>query len=224
METIEKQISIKAMGDEKTVLNSSIKSHNPGLRALLAIKKFNAILEKDYAELQQIEKDLNEVYKKALLILDANNSPDAIQQWKDNILHVNNEVKGINDTLIAVKERIEQKATNGYAELWKQLSAHLIALNDNSKNASLIGLDLLPEVIHPQWKNEFVKIESQLMQSLITHVESCRVLLQIIERYTPDELNTITQIIVNQIPLDFTYEEAVEYQKDYYKNRNFKRI
>jgi len=37
-------------------------------------------------------------------------------------------------------------------------------------------------------------------------------------------LNKITQIIVDQIPLDFTYEEAVEYQKDYYKALvNFKK-
>jgi len=42
-------------------------------------------------------------------------------------------------------------------------------------------------------------------------------LLQLIERYTPDELNKITQIIVDNIPLDFTYAEAVEYQHDYYK-------
>jgi hypothetical protein len=45
-----------------------------------------------------------------------------------------------------------------------------------------------------------------------------------IERYTPAELNTITQIIAEQIPLDFTYQEALAYQKDYYKALvNFKK-
>jgi hypothetical protein len=39
-----------------------------------------------------------------------------------------------------------------------------------------------------------------------------------IARYSPDELNKITKIIVDQIPLEFTYEEAVTYQKDYYKS------
>ena len=48
--------------------------------------------------------------------------------------------------------------------------------------------------------------------------------MQMIERYTPDELNTITKIIVDQIPLNFTYQEAVEYQNDYYKALvNFKK-
>jgi hypothetical protein len=71
---------------------------------------------------------------------------------------------------------------------------------------------------------EFVKPEAPLVQSLVTHVASCRVLLQMIERYTPDELNAITKIIADQVPLDFTYEEAVEYQNDYYKALvNFKK-
>ncbi|MBK8496552.1 MAG: hypothetical protein IPL50_17310 [Chitinophagaceae bacterium] len=42
-------------------------------------------------------------------------------------------------------------------------------------------------------------------------------MLQMIEKYSPDELNRITKIIVDQVPPDFTYEEAVVYQNDYYK-------
>jgi hypothetical protein len=85
------------------------------------------------------------------------------------------------------------------------------------------GLTLLPEAIHPQWEKEFVKPESPLLESLVAAVEACRVLLQMIERYTPDELNSLTQIIVDHIPPDFTYEEAMEYQNDYYKAlTNFK--
>ena len=49
-------------------------------------------------------------------------------------------------------------------------------------------------------------------------IDSCRILLQMIEPYTPDELNSITQIIVDQIPLNFTCQEAVDYQTDYYKS------
>lgn len=55
------------------------------------------------------------------------------------------------------------------------------------------------------------------MGSLVARVESCRVLLQLIERYTPEELNEITQSIVDHIPVNFTYEEALKYQNDYYK-------
>jgi hypothetical protein len=224
MGALEEQIIIKAMGEETTVLESGTKSHNPGLRALLSIKKLTATLETDYTELLQIEIDLSDLNKKGLLIIEANSSPEAIALWKGSLQEVNNAVTGINDTLIAAKEKIEQKAKDGYPELWKQLAAHLLALKENAENTASIGYDILPEAVHLQWKQEFVKLENPLVQSMVRHVESCRVLLQMIERYTPDELNAITKIIVDKIPVDFTYEEALEYQNDYYKALvNFKK-
>lgn len=224
METVEEQFIINATAEETKILNSSTKSHNPGLRALLAIKNFNATLEKDYTELLQIESDLNEVYKKGLLVIEGADSPEAISRWKVSLQEVNTAVTGINAILTEAKEKIEQKAKDVYAELWKQLTLHLSALKLSSKNTADTGLDLLPEAIRPQWEREFVHPETSLVQSIVSNVESCRVLLQMIERYTPDELNTITKIIVDQIPLNFTYQEAVEYKNDYYKALvNFKK-
>jgi hypothetical protein len=223
MQVIEEEIIINIKDEETPILNSSTKSHNPGLRALLALKNFTATLEKDYNELLKIESDLDELNKNGLQIIEANASPEEIATWKMSLEEVNTAITGINSTLITATEKIEQKAKDGYPELWQQLAVHLSALKDNSKNVANTGLDMLPEAVHLQWKMEFVKFEYPLVQSLVTHVESCRVLLQMIERYTSDELNTITQIIIDQVPMDFTYEEAVEYQNDYYKAlANFK--
>jgi hypothetical protein len=167
---------------------------------------------------------LNELNKKALIIISNNTSPDATSKWKENLLEVNNAITGINDTLTLAKKKVDEKIKEGYTELWKDLAINVVALKKNSINIVSIGSNALPEAIHLQWNNEYVNVEIPLLQSIITHVESCRVLLQIIERYTPDELNVITQIIIDQIPLDFTYQEAVAYQNDYYKALvNFKK-
>ena len=224
METTESEIVLQAIGDKTTVTKSSQQSHNPGLRALLALKKVTTTFEEDYTKLLQIESDLDELNKNGLLIIEANTSAEAVASWKEIIQELNTAEKGINETLTAAKEKIEQKEKDGYPELWKQLDVYLTALKDNAKNAASTGLNILPEAIHPQWETEFVNIETQKVNYMVAHVESCRVLLQMIERYTPDELNSITKIIVDQIPADFTYDDAVEYQKDYYKALvNFKK-
>ncbi len=217
MKSVEEQIMLKTTEDKTTILHSGIKSHNPGLRALLAIKNFTTTLEQDYTALLKLETELDELNKKGLLMIEASASAEEIANWKLHLQELDNAVKGMNDTLAAAKEKIEKKATDGYADLWKQLSIHLAALENHSSNIANMGLALLPVGSHPQWEKEFVQLETRLVQSIITHVESCRVLLQMIERYTPDELNAITKIIVDHVPIDFTYEEAVEYQNDYYK-------
>ena len=224
MKILEEHIILKITGDKTTQLTSNSKSHNPGLRALLAIKNFNATLENDYGKLLQIENDLAELNNKGLLMIESKSSPEAIAQWKQSLDKLNNAVKAINEALSTAKEKIEQNIKDGFPELWGQLAVHLSALRSNSTDLISTGLLLQPEADYPQWEKEFSKHEIALVQSIISHVESCRVLLQMIERYTPDELNAITKIIVDEIPLDFTYEEAVEYQNDYYKALvNFKK-
>lgn len=224
MEAKENEIIIKALGDEITSSKISIKSHNPGLRALLAIKNFSTTLENDYAELLQIESDLDMLNKKAFLMIESTKSPEIIASWNANLNKVITAITSINETLMTAKEMIEQKTKEGYPELWKQLAVHLLSLKDNSKSAADIGLELMPDTFHLEWEKEYTIIQIPMVQYLVTHVDSCRVLLQMIERYTTDELNTINQIIVDKIPLDFTYQEAIEYQNDYYKALvNFKK-
>ena len=221
MESKENEIVLKAIANETI---GDTKSQNPGLRALLAIKKHTAILVSDINELLQFENKLDELYKKGLQLLEANSSPQSIAIWKEEFLKVTNALKGIKDSLSTAKEMTDQNIKEGYTEICKQLSVHKSELKDGSENAINKGFDLLPEAFHLKWETEFVKLEKPLMHSLLKRVESCRVMLQIIEQYTPDELNAITQIIVDHIPLDFTYDEALEYQKDYYKAlANFKK-
>lgn len=214
MESKENEIVLKAIANEAI---GDTKSNNPGLRALLAIKKHTATLVNDINALLQFESKLDELYKKGLHLLEANSSPQSVAIWKGEFQKVNNAFKGIKDSVSSAKEMTDQNIKEGYTEIWKQLALHKSALKESSENAINEGFVLLPEAFHLKWDTEFVKLEKPLVHSMLTHVESCRVLLQIIEQYTPDELNTITQIIVDQIPLDFTYDEALDYQKDYYK-------
>jgi len=224
METVNNQSPMNIQGGEQIVRANGNQTHNPGLRALLSIKNFSATLEKDYAELLQIENDLAEVHKKGLLVMEGNGTPEAIENWKLNAAALNEVISGMNDILKTAKEKIEKKEVEDVPGLWKQLGAHMSSLKDSLKKLAAAGFESLPLTVQPEWEKSFVQEETMLVQLVVSHVESCRVLLQMIERYTPDELNKITKIIVDQIPADFTYEEAVLYQQDYYKALvNFKK-
>lgn len=217
MEASEEQIIIKILEENSAVLTRGTKSYNPGLRALLSLKKISATLEKDYSELLQVESHLDKVYKNGSSIIKSNTLPEETARWQATIQEVNNAFSGIHDTLTMAKEKIGQKEKSGYPDLWRELSAQLTELQEHSKNAANSGFKLLPEAIHPSWERDFVRPETPLLESYIMHVDSYRVLLQMIDRYTPDELNAINRMIADHVPADFTDEEALDYQKDYYK-------
>lgn len=216
MESSEEQIIRETTANEASKALKSNRRYNPGLKALLSIKKNTVTLEKAYIELLQIESELDELNKKGLLIIEANASPEETIRWKSVLQEENKAVTGINEVLSATKDKLTQKEKDVKHDLWQQLTLHITALKAYSKNTASSGSAILPEAIRHEWEKEYVNPETALVESLVEKVESSRVLLQVIERYTPDELNSLTKIIVDHVPADFTYEEAVEYQKDYY--------
>lgn len=224
MEELKEQILSTQTSKVADKLNNDNKRQNPGLRALLSIKHFAASVESDYAELIQIEIELKQLNEKAVFILEASMPLDESADWKLLLPEIDKATKEINAILIEAKEKAANQQKDYNPELWNQLTVRLHELKQYSQNAVNKGLTILPASAHLTWNNDFVNLQSPLLESLILRVESCRILLQMIERYTPDELNAITQIIADHVPIDFTYQEALVYQNDYYKALiNFKK-
>lgn len=224
MDELEKQVDLKIADEASPAPNNITRSHNPGLRALLSIKNFGAILIQDYSQLLLIEKEVDEVHKRGMLIVEQQADIEGSDKFRVMAAAVTEAIAGIKNLLNTAKENIEKKETTGIAELWQQLSVDVKQLKLGVKNLISTGYKVLPETQFIKWDSAFVHVEEPLVQSLVDHVDSCRVLLQMIEKYSPDELNKITKLIVDEIPSNFTYEEAVLYQKDYYKALvNFKK-
>jgi hypothetical protein len=217
MDALQELVDLKVPTEQPQPIKTENSNHNPGLRALLSIKNFGITLQKDYERLLQIEKEMDELNKTGLALIEANAEPEAVEIFKLAAIATAEVVTGIKEMLNNAKENIEKKETAGFAYLWQQLSLKVKQLKEAAKNATSTGYKLLPETQFINWEKEFARGEERLVQSMVDHVDSCRVLLQMIEKYSPDELNKITKIIVDQVPPDFTYEETLLYQKDYYK-------
>ena len=59
--------------------------------------------------------------------------------------------------------------------------------------------------------------EEIVMPLIVSHADACKLELEMIEKYTPKELDEISQVITKLIPDDFTFEEADKYEKEYLK-------
>ena len=97
MEASEEHIISVITDKEISAAISSAKSYNPGLRALLSIKKNTATLENAYADLMQTEGEFDELNKNGLLIIEANTSPEAATQWNSVIQESDEAVTSINE-------------------------------------------------------------------------------------------------------------------------------
>jgi hypothetical protein len=217
MKTSRYSITDVVSTDESKVINSRTVNYSPGLWAIFSIKQYTVALETDYAVLFQLQNDLEAWHQQGYLLIKETAEPEVLAQWNLNLKELSHSINSIQDTLQLALSKMENKEKDGYTELWNKLAVDLADINKKSKKAIEIGLDLLPDEEHSKWQREFAYHANELIQRMTSHVDSCRVLIQMVERFTPDELQGITLLISKHIPPEFTYEEAIKYEKDYYK-------
>ena len=211
METLIDAISGETL--QKTIPKN--RTYNSGLRGLLTIRNFSDVLEKHYARLIELEEEINELNNKATMAVEISCSPDLYLKWKASLKELNDSMFSVKQVINSFREKITSKDRSDTSALWASFDGHLDKLKINYKNLELLGSEILPENERANWAKDTVKYESIFIPSLVSYAGSCRVELRMIEKYTPDELNKINQLILDHIPKDFTITEADEYEKEY---------
>lgn len=191
------------------------KIYHSELRALLSIRNFDKALEKHYEQMRQIEKSLDKIKKDALSLIETHCSKEAQENWENGFLEVCGSVSSVNRTLKALREKIVRKERTDSSELWKQYDLHEHKLKESYRASEKLGFEILPESEHEHWQKDICNFEETILSLVISHSEACKLELEIIEKYTPKELNELTQLIVDHIPEDFTFEEADKYELEY---------
>lgn len=217
METIQNQLIPLQEKVAAASVSNEIHQHNPGLKALLSMRNCHITLEKEYEQLLNIEAELVAVNKSGFIQITTHGNADMQANWIEQVDLMNLAITSLNKSLEAEKDKIGKKEVTNFTDLWNSLSADVKKLRESSKKSVSLGFEFLPDSFHTNWKDEFVNIQVPLTEQLISHVETCIVLLRMIEKYSPEELDVITKIVVDKIPLDFTYSEALVYEKDYFK-------
>jgi hypothetical protein len=191
------------------------KKYNSGLRSLLTIRNFSDVLEKHYARLMQNEEDINVLNNKTTATIETHCSPDLCLKWKVALNEFNSSMSSVNQIINSFREKITIRDRSDTSALWTAFDVHWDKLKKNYKDLELLGSEILPESEQANWGNDSCKYESVFIPSLVSYTQSCRVELKMIEKYTPEQLNNINQLILEHIPKDFSVEEADEYEKDY---------
>jgi hypothetical protein len=197
--------------------NWSSKKYHSGFRALLCIGNFKGSSEKHYAQLMKIEGDLEAMNKTASAIIEANHLPELLEKWEITIKEINQTILSINQVLNTAKDKVAKQDRTDFSAFWKQLDMDLDKLKQAYITIGGFELERLPENEHVVWQKNISQFENTILPAIVSHVETCKVELQMIEKYTPEQLNLMTQAILKNIPNDFTFEEADKYEQDYLK-------
>lgn len=198
--------------------------NNPKLRALLSVRNFSKALERHYGQMKQVEESLETINKNALATLEAHSTKDGVERWNYSMQEVNDSVYSIDEVMQLLQEKVGKKGNTDSAELWKQFDLYENKLMEAAKFSEKLGFEILPESEHIHWQKDICNLEEAIVALIVSHIEACKMELKMIEKYAPAKMNGVTQVIIDHIPEDFTFEEASKYEQDYLRAfENFKK-
>jgi hypothetical protein len=209
---VEKELSQKV---ETGTLSVEERTQNPEFRALLSLRNFNAILEKHYAEILEIEAATDEMNLHAMDIGKENCSTESLGNWQDALKQFKDAVAAVNKVLTEVKEKVIQQDRSDSSLLWQMFDTQMKRLLASYATIEALGAEILPETAKTDWAANLCQFQEKILPLITSYGAACRVELRIIERYTPEELNEVTQIILEHIPENFTFAQADQYEKEY---------
>ena len=193
------------------------KEFNPQMRALMVIRNLRTAFEKDYSRMNEIDENLKVYNADATLIIEQQTDLATQEKWKNQLALVNQDISRIKATLLSIKDKIENGDRTDSSDLWHTFEDAITDLENGYKTLAAIGLEGLPEAEHTHWKTDIFNTEKSIIPRIISHAESCRLQLEMVQKYTPNEISTITANIIAHIPANYAMEEAEKYEKDYKK-------
>ena len=193
------------------------KIYNPKLMALLSVRNFNKALDGHLEQMKKIEKSLDDLFRNAMSFIKANCSEQQQEKWIQSHKEVSYNISSIDRVLKSLKEKIVNRDRSDSSDLWKQFRDFENKLKNSYKASEKIGFEILPKSIHEDWQKNICIFEDTIMSQIISNADACKFELEMIEKYSPQELDKITQIIADHIPSEFTFEEADKYEKEYLK-------
>lgn len=192
--------------------------YNPQVRALLTIKDFGTSLETYKTKVQNATQTLINTYENGVLILESSAPSDSKKEWTNLLNDVQVHANHLNHYLMLAKEKSEQNREFPFKGLWKEFEERLKMLQDSSQKFENLGASILPDEKKKYWENEIAIFEKQILPEVKLNAQGVRLVLQFMVKYTPEQLEKISKIIIQTIPEGSSFSDAKDYEAAFLKS------
>lgn len=187
---------------------------NPVITAIVAIRQLAKVLRGNWSDMIKNGKEIEASLAKLNHLVTAYGTNETKQHWSLEVTNYNTHLIALKTIMTNVQAKVKSKDSNGIASMWGNYKEYASALKTTFNNLQHIGKQSLPEVEVENWESEWNKIES-IHNTITQEAAACLLQLEMIENYTPTEIDELTATILKHIPLHYSQSEAKEYTDEY---------
>lgn len=187
---------------------------NTKLKAIVSIRNLVMGLASEWELLKTTGAEIDVKVEEASRLFLNNALPDVHERWLTELGQVRENVTYLKGILRSVTEKINAKDSSNLSELWDNHMAYSSNLIKRLTIMEALGQIHLNKQLHHQWQNiwrethtKFAKIQELVQASSLQ--------LAMITEYTPQEIDTLTETILRNMPIKYTLKEAAQYEAEY---------
>jgi len=197
--------------------NASRRIYYSQFATLFYIRNTNITLERDATEILRMLKELQQLTNRSRLIFSTYCSLSQHNLWQSVLEDLSESIKNIRIQFEYILENIIKKNKINSPIFWQQNKFYTDEMEVIHKKLILLTIQILPEDERLSWKVNIYNFYDEIFSLLTPLIGMCRLELDFIEKYSPKTFNQTAMDIIQDIPKNYTLQEAKEYEHEYIK-------
>ena len=187
---------------------------NLKLRAIVSIRNLVMGISTDWKELKTLGAEIDELIHSASTRF-INNAPViAHKRWLTELGEIENNITFLKRIMNQIVSKINARDSENLAEIWNSHKEYSTALFKHLNVLNELGKTHLSKDHHPEWTKNW-KIIFEKFNTIQQLVKASSLHLSMISEYAPKEVDELTDTILRNMPIRYTTEEAIQYEKEY---------
>ncbi|MEM6720194.1 MAG: hypothetical protein AAF611_12790 [Bacteroidota bacterium] len=187
---------------------------NPAIAAVVSIRYLVKGIQNHWLSMTDIGKASATILTHHEALVMQYGTKDTQENWNHTMQIYQENLANLQAIMQAVKSQIQAKKSDTIAKQWNAYPEYASAITKSFEKLATLGRQCIPENELQHWDANWALIHKH-HEEIQQYAEACAIQLQMIESYTPTELDELTDTILNHIPMTYGMEEAKQYTKEY---------
>jgi len=187
---------------------------NPAIAAVVSIRNLVKGVRTNWKNMMTDGKEVDRILEDFDATVKKYGTQKTQEQWAQEMRHFTNNIVELRAIMKQVQTKIREKDSTEIAQQWNKHQEYAAAVIESLESLNTTGKKCIPENEVAPWNSNWQALQ-QYHQQIQEAAASCYLQLQLIETYTPEEMDALTETILKHIPMSYTLQEAEKYTKEY---------
>ncbi|WP_046757518.1 hypothetical protein [Kordia jejudonensis] len=187
---------------------------NPVITAIVSIRKLAKALRGNWSDMIKNGNELEASLTHLDTLVVSFGNDQTKQDWNVEMTEYKTNLAALKTIMDTVQAQTKAKNSEGITASWSSYKQYVTVVERTFNKLASIGKRSLPEIEIENWQLHWSKINA-IHTTITQEAEACLLQLNMIENYTPKEVDELSATILKYIPLHYSQSEAKQYTDEY---------